>query len=151
MFFSAPNSDPVLFKVNYNINFGDNITDHEGLLPHCDSMNNSAVINISHSEVIYGWTSSGVYYMISPLILNIMQMPLPFMILRKIHNKYKNISAINSPELDSLLWDDSYELPTIFINLFITSLPCIPSADVFNSTLEELTTYVSIMIILHQA
>ena len=144
VFFSAPNSDPVLFKVNYNIRFGDNITDHEEVLPLCDtdSTNNSAAINISQTEVIHGWTSSGIYYIISPLSLNLMQMPLPFAILRWTH-KYYNTSAINSPELDSLLWDGTYELLTIFINLYITSLSCIPSADVFNSTLEELTTYVS--------
>ena len=145
MFFYAPSADPVLFKVNYNISFGDNIT--EDLLPLCDGINRHTMVDITQTEVTHGWTSSGVYYVISPLVLNKMQMPLPFMILRMIHNVSKN-SAYNSPELDSFLWDGSYDLPTIFLNLYITSLPCIPSKNGFVATLSELTSYVSAIIII---
>ena len=63
MFFYAPNADPVLFKVNYNITFGDNIT--ENLLPLCNAINNYTMINITQTEVTYGWTLSGVYYVVS--------------------------------------------------------------------------------------
>ena len=143
MFFYAPNANPVLLQVNYNISFGDNIT--EDLLPYCDGTNNSTMIDIyNETKIIHAWTSSGVYLVINPWTLNKMQMPLPFMILRTIHKEYRE-SDIGSPEVTAFLWDGSYELPTLFLSLRITSLPCIPSKDVLNSTLEDVTTYVSII------
>ena len=143
MFFYAPNANPVFFQVNYNISFGDNIT--EDLLPYCGGADNSTMIDIyNETEIIHGWTSSGVYLIINPWTLNKMQMSLPFMILRGIHKKYQE-SDIGSPEVDAFLWDGSYDLPTLYLNLHITAFPCIPSTDVFKSTLEDVTTYVSKM------
>ena len=140
-FFYAPNANPVLLQVSYNISFGDNIT--EDLLPYCDGTSNSTMIDIyNETEITHAWTSSGVYLVINPWTLNKMQMSLPFMILRKIHKKYRE-SDIVSPEVVAFLWDGSYDLPTLYLNLHITYLPCIPSKDVFNSTLEDVTTYVS--------
>lgn len=71
IFFYAPSADPV----NYS---GDDIT--EKLLPYCDGTDNSTTINITQTAAIHGWTSSGVYYVMSPLVLNKMQMPLPLIL-----------------------------------------------------------------------
>ena len=145
MFFYAPlSADPVLFIVKYNISFGSNIIKDQHPY-YCDGADRKTMISTIQTEVTHGWTSSGVYYVISPLVLNTMQMPLPFMILRIIHSVCKN-PAFNSPELDSFLWDGSYDLPTIFLNLYVTSLPCIPSADIFSASLMELTAYVSALL-----
>lgn len=141
MFFYAANADPMLLIVKYNISFGENIIKDRP--PNCDGAGRQmTMICTIQTEVTHGWTPSGVYYVIGPLVLNKMQMPFPFMILRIIHSLCKN-PAFNSPELDSFLWDGSYDLPTVFLNLDITTLPCIPSATVFHSTLKELTAYVS--------
>ena len=138
-FFYAPSADPVLMQVNYNISYGDNITEDQ--LQYCgDDIDNTSAIIINQTEIIRGWTSRGVYYVINPQILNNMQMALPFAILRLINKGSRSTSG--SPEVDTFLWDGSYELPTLRINLTITSLPCIPSEEVFNCTLEELNAYV---------
>lgn len=102
----------------------------------------SNMITVNQTEIVRGWTSRGVYYVINPLILNKMQMVLPFAILRLI-NKGSRLTS-GSPEVDTFLWDGSYELPTLLINLTITSLPCIPSKEIFNCTLEELNANVSV-------
>ena len=138
-FYYAPNADPVLIQVNYNISYGDNVT--EDLLPYCGNniTNNETAISINQTQITRGWTSRGLYYIINPQTLNKMQMALPFAILRLINR----LSDNRSPEVDAFLWDGSYDLPTLSINLFITSLPCIPSEDIFNSTLGDLTAYVS--------
>ena len=138
-FFYAPSADPVLIQVTYNISYSENIT--EDLLPYCENLSNSSAITINETKIIRGWTSRGVYYVINPLILSKTQMVLPFAVLRLINKHWK--STTGSPEVDTFLWDGSYELPTLLINLHITSLPCIPSEEVFNCTLEELNAYVS--------
>ena len=138
-FFYAPSADPVLLQVNYNITYGENIT--EDVLPYCEDVDYTSAIIINQTEIIRGWTSRIVYYVISPLILNKMQMVLPFAILRLINRAWRSTSG--SPEVDTFLWDGSYKLPTLLIDLHITSLPCIPSEEVFNYTLDELTMQVS--------
>ena len=65
-FFYAPNADPVLLKVKYNISFAENIS--EEVLPYCTSEENSIALN--QLENIYGWTSRGLYLWIEPLLLS---------------------------------------------------------------------------------
>ena len=141
-FFYAPNADPVLVKVKYNVSYGDNITKDQ--VQYCGNADNTSAIVINETEIIRGWTSRGVYYIITPLTLNNMQMILPLAILRLINEAWRSTSG--SPEMDTFLWDGTYELPTLLINLHITSLPCIPSKDVFNYTLDELNAHVSLYI-----
>lgn len=138
-FFYAPNADPVLVKVEYNISFSENI--EEGALLDCSINDNSSMpIVLNQTRLIYGWTSRGIYLMINPLWLHYIQMTLPLAILQLIH---KNTLIKGNPEVETFLWDGSYELPTLFINLNITSLPCIPSVKIFNSVVADLNTFVS--------
>ena len=138
-FFYAPNADPVLLKVKYNITFAENIT--EDVLPYCTNKDNNSSITFNQTEIIQGWTSKGLYLWIEPLFLNHIQMMLPFIILRGIHQLgYFNKG---NPEMDTFLWGGDYDLPTLHLNLNINSLPCIPSEKIFNSTVEDLTTFVS--------
>ena len=133
-FFYAPNADPVLLKVKYKVTFTENIT--EDLLLKCtDSPVNQTI------EIVQRWTSRGLYSWIDPLVLNDMQMMLPFSILRCIHQLG---IAQGNPEMDTFLWDDTFELPTLHINMNITSPPCIPSYKLLNSATEDLTQFVSI-------
>ena len=74
------------------------------------------------------------------MFLNLMQVTFPFFILRVI--RWLSNSK-NNPEMETFLWDGSYELSPLLINLHITSLPCIPSQELFNSTVKDLTTIVS--------
>ena len=140
-FFYAPSADPALIQVKYDISYGENIT--EDLLLYCEDVDNTSAIIINQTGINLGWTSRGVYYVVDPVLLNNMQMALPFAILRFINELLR--STYGSPEVDTFLWDGSYELPTLRINLTITSLPCIPSEEVFNCTLKELNAYVSIL------
>lgn len=138
-FFYAPNADPVLLRVQYNIIFAENIS--EDVMPNCTTKDNSSVsISLNQTKIIRGWTSRGLYLWIEPLLLNHVQMLLPFLILRTI----RRLEFVKSnPEMDAFLWDGSYDLPTLIIDLNITSLPCIPSEKIFNSTIEDLTVLVS--------
>ena len=138
-FFYAPNAGPALIKVKYNISYRDNIT--EANVQYCGNVDNTSAIVINETEIIRGWTSRGVYYIINPLTLSRMQMVLPFAILRLINKKWR--SLFGSPEVDTFLWDGTYELPTLLIDLHIISLPCIPSEEVFNYTLDEVNAHVS--------
>ena len=139
-FFYALSADPVLIQVMYNITYGDDVTEER--LEYCENVDNETVIMIDHTEITRGWTSRGVYYVVSPLLLNNMQMVLPFAILRLINKGLR--STYGSPQVDTFLWDGSYEFPTLLINLTITSLPCILSEEAFKCTLDELNAYVSI-------
>ena len=138
-FFYAPNADPVLLEVTYKVTFAENIT--EEVLPNCTDRESSSVpVNQTH-EIIRRWTSRGLYLWIEPLLLNRMQMMLPFCILRLIH--YLEIMQRN-PEMDAFLWDGTFNLPSLHINLNVTSLLCIPSEELFNNAADYLTQFVSI-------
>ena len=104
-FFYAPSADPVLVKVDYNISYGQNVS--EEVLQYCANVDNTTAISFNQTNIIRGWTSRGVYLVLSPLLLNKMQMALPFSILRLIHKS----EQLLSPEVDTFLWDGSYELP----------------------------------------
>ena len=137
-----PNADPVLVKVKYNITFAENIT--EDALPNCTEFNNpESVMRIALNQIwiIHGWTSTGLYLWIEPLVLNLMQVKFPFFILCVIRLLNKIIMKGN-PEMETFPWD-GYDLYSVLINLHIASLPCIPSQGLFNSTVEDLTIIVS--------
>lgn len=73
-------------------------------------------------------------------ILHKMQAQIPFTALRIIHSTLDQ----RSPEADSFLWDGSYELPTLHLNMHITSLSCIPNQDLFKAVLMDFNTLVRI-------
>ena len=145
-FFHSPTADPVLLKVVYNITYAENImaafAGNEIRLCSTESAENST-IELQQQNITLGWTSTGVYMVFHPTVLNMMQLQLPFSILRAAHK----IMHQQSPKADTFLWDGTYDLPTLNINMHITSLPCIPSQDLFESVLMEanamVSTYVS--------
>ena len=141
-FFYAPNADPVLLEVKYNFTFAENIT--EEVLPYCTDMGNSTVTvsvqNQTNMTLNQIWTSRGLYLWIHPLVLNHMQMMFPFSVLRSI----RRMDIVRkSPEMETFLWDGTFNLPTLNISLNVTSLPCIPSHLLLYSTTEVLTRFVS--------
>ena len=142
-FFHSPRVTPVLLKVLYNVTFGENFTmavDQEEV-PHCSSPSLNSTIELKQRNITLGWTSSGVYTMFHPTVLSVMQAQTPFVFLRVIH---LTLDPQRSPEADTFLWDGSYDLPTLHINLHITSLLCIPSQDLFESVLIDLNTLVRV-------
>ena len=144
-FFYASNANPVLLRVKYNITFAENIT--EDLLPFCSGDNSSmeTAIPINQMTIIHGWTSTGLYLLIEPLVLTYAQMTLPLAILHWIHGvRERKTNRRTNPEVETFLWDGFGDLPTLLISLHISSLPCIPSEKVFDSTIEDLTTHVCI-------
>ena len=140
MFWHSPTAAPILLKVLYNVTFAENFKDAVAAeeVQSCYSpiLNNS--VELTPRNITLGWTSSGVYVVYHPILLSMMQIQSPFAFLRIFHFTLNQ----RSPEADSFLWDGSYDLPTIHINLYITSLSCMPSYDLFESLLIEINTLV---------
>lgn len=105
-----------------------------------DRINNcSNSIEFKQENYTYGWTSTGVYVVFHPIVLTMMQAQIPLAVLRIVHRTYTNQKG---PEADTFLWDGSYNLPTLYLNLHITSLSCIPTEDLFTSVLKDFNTLV---------
>ena len=140
VFRNSPTAAPVLLKVLYNITFAENFTDSVAAeeVPNCYSPTLNSSIELTQRNITLGWTSSGVYVVFHPTLLSMMQIQSPFALLRIFHLTLNQ----RSPEADSFLWDGSYDLPTVQLNLYITSLSCVPSYDVFESLLIEMNTLV---------
>ena len=141
-FFYAPNARPVLMKVIYNVTFAANIAlDHE--LDYCDEILRDIhlkTLSLNETSVVFGWTSSGIFTVVHPLVINFMQMQLPFVLLRIF---YTALESDRGPEAQTFLWDGTYELPKLHINLTISNLPCIPSERTFMSALSDFNSMVS--------
>ena len=139
----SPTAAPVLLKVLYNVTFAENFTLAVAAeeIPNCFSPTLNSSIELNQRNITLGWTSSGVYVVFHPTVLSVMQVQSPFALLRIFHFTLDQ----RSPETDSFLWDGSYDLPTVHINLHITSMLCVPSDDRFESVLAELNALVSIM------
>ena len=144
-FFYAPNANPVLLKVVYNVSYSENVTGDATQTSYCSSdttANNDIMLN--KTRIILGWTSSGVFILFHPLTINFMQMQLPFAIMKIMFSIFRITSPDDSgPEAETLLWDGGHDLPTLYINLHVTSLPCIPSEELFHSILNDLNSLVS--------
>ena len=144
-FFYAPNANPVLLKVVYNVSYSENVTRDATQTSYCSSdttANNDIMLN--KTRIILGWTSSGVFILFHPLTINFMQMQLPFAIMKILFSIFRISNPDGSgPEAETLLWDGSYDLPTLYINLHLTSLPCIPSEELFHSILSDINSLVS--------
>ena len=138
-YFYAPNAHPVLMKVVYNITFAANITSE---IDYCDDSSN--IISFNKTTLIYGWTSNGIFTVVHPLVLNFMQMQLPLVPLRIY---YHILESERGPEAQTFLWDGTYDLPTLQINLPIRTLSCIPSEFIFESALRDFNSLVSLAII----
>ena len=81
----------------------------------------------------YGWTRIGVYTLIHPALLNLLQIQLPFAIMR-LH--------VNDT---SFLWNGQNELPSINLHLSIsTNDMCIPSDSQMDGVMKSLTSLVKV-------
>ena len=96
-------------------------------------------IEFKERSYVYGWTSTGVYVVFRPIVLTMMQTQIPLLALRIIHATFPSQSG---PEADTFLWDGSYDLPTLHLNLHVTSLSCIPTESLFTSVLKDFNTLV---------
>ena len=143
-FFYSPHADPVLFKVVYNITYGNNVTLGQDNL-NCSGDDGSSYLylnNTNATTLTYGWTSNGILTVFHPSLLNWMQMQLPLSVLRTVHTL---LSIEVGPQAESFLWDGSYNLPTLHINLHLESLPCLPSDQVYDAVLQDITALVSLI------
>ena len=139
-FFYAPNAHPVLLRVIYNLSYAENATQEDA---YCTSTNAGNKISLNKTNIVLGWTSSGVFTVFHPLTINFMQIQLPFVLMKIFYNIFNVINPEGSgPEADTFLWDGSYDLPTLHLNLHFTTLPCIPSTDTLNSVLVDFNSLV---------
>ena len=143
-FFHSPTASPVLLKVVYNITYAESlilaITSEEVSPCLASSQHlNQSTIGLNQTSITMGWTSSGVYTTFHPAVLSLMQVQSPFAFLRIMH---QTLPDQRSPEAETFLWDGSYDLPTVHLNLHITSLTCLPSQEMFILVLKDLNTMV---------
>ena len=139
-FYYSPTAAPVLIKVVYNITHRKSVAADSG--EPCsdnDSSRSNSTTEFESKNITYGLTLSGVYTLFHPLVLNAMQAQLPFAAMRVVHLMLDG----RSPEADTFLWDGSYELPQLHLNLNITSLDCVPSQTLLESALKDINTLVS--------
>ena len=105
-----------------------------------NTYSSSLMQELEQRSYMYGWTSIGVYTVFHPMVLNMMQAQIPIVLLKLIHRIFNQ----RSPEADTFLWDGSYELPTLYLDLHITALTCTPSEDLFKSVLMTFNSLVSL-------
>ena len=142
-FFYAPNAHPVLLRVIYNVSYAENTTQEDA---YCTRTNADNQVSLNRTRIVLGWTSSGVFTVFHPLTINIMQIQVPFVLMKVFYSIFNAIHpGENGPQVETFLWDGSYELPTLHLNLHFTALPCIPSTDTFNSVLSDFNSLVSII------
>ena len=145
-FFHSPTAAPVLLKVVYHITYADNVTKSVAAkeLPYCfmisdiETNPNSTVIEFKQSNVTYGWTSAGIYTVFHPGVLNMVQTPVAFSIIHAL----RWASLKGTAEVVGFIWTGEEELPTLHLNMHITSLSCVPSQDQFDFVLMDLNALV---------
>ena len=140
-FFHSPTASLVLLKVVYNVTYAENVTAAVASteISTCSDLDINSTIGLNRTSITLGWTSSGVYTIFHPAVLSVMQVQSPFALLRIMH---RTLPDQRSPEADTFLWDGSYDLPTLYLNLHVTSLTCLPSQEVFVSVIKDLNTMV---------
>ena len=109
------------------------------------SRDNSTFINVTETRnKSLGWSSTGVYDVISPIKLHILQPRLLQGIMELIRrsNSFVNNNYQNS-DLDALLWVGIKPLDGVVLYLNNWSLPCIPTEKQVNSLLMLTTSKVS--------
>ena len=152
-FFYSPHADPVLLKVVYHITYADNITlgRDNFTLSYCSGDDASSYLylnNTNNTTMTYGWTSNGILTAIHPSLLNWMQMQLPLGVLRIVYYVFAAKFDIG-PQAKAFLWDGSYDLSTLHINKHIESLPCLPSDQLYDAVLQDITALVSPIIYIY--
>jgi len=95
----------------------------------------------NYTTLTYGWTCSGIFTAFHPSLLNWIQVQLPLEIPRQIQYQFYD-SIETGPQADAFLWDGSYDLPTLHINIHINSLPCLPSHQLYDAVLQDITALV---------
>ena len=116
---------------------------------HCPTSpdDNSTFINVTTTNTtVLGWSTSGVYDVISPVVLHVYQPQFlrAFMKLIAYINNDRDKIDLNkhNSELESLLWDGTKLLGGVVLNLNL-SLQCIPTEDQVASLLVHTTSRVS--------
>ena len=135
---------PELVNVTYYLEFNStdscNTSDDFGGLAICTCNTlSTAFINQTYLDIRetiarrYGWTSIGVYTLIHPALLNLLQIQLPFAVMRLHVNKFP------------FLWNGRNQLPSISLHLSIPTdgLMCIPSDSQVDGVMKSLTSLVS--------
>ena len=141
-FFYSPTAAPVLLKVLYDVSFSDNITAEANAQTLCSERDCNTTVDLTQRTITYGWTSSGVYAVFHPTVLNMIQAQIPFAALRIVH---RTLPHLTSPEADAFLWDGSYNLPSLQINVHITTLSCTQSLNMLETVLMDFNTLVSLI------
>ena len=132
---------PELVNVTYRLQFASSATN----LPNCSC---GAATNTTNRRVFiepgrtltvrYVWTIVGLYTLIHPALLNQLQFPLPFSIMRL-------VTADNVP----FLWNGYHALPSaeVELNIDTGNLTCLPDTQQVDETMKTITSLVSCMLI----
>lgn len=140
-FYYNPAATPVLLKVVYNVTYGDNLlsTPIKRAIPKCANSTATSLIDFCQISYVYGWTSAGIFTVFHPIVLSMIQMQIPFIALKLVHLGLNQ----QTPEENTFHWYGFYDLPTLYLNIHITTLSCVPSQDMVEFILKDMTTLVN--------
>ena len=143
LFFPSISTPPELVNITYHLQFttgnggSAELPDSSGELPNClcPGASNQTLFNTSRNVTLrYGWTNIGIYTFIHPVLLGLLQVQLPFAIMRL-------ASHHNVP----FLWNGHNQLPSASIHLTVSkeNLTCLPVQSEVDGALKTLTSHVS--------
>ena len=137
MFFPAGAEPPELLNVTYHLRFTNRFP---ASLPNCtctgtDPRTERIFIDPQRDLALrYGWTVIGMYTLIHPALLNQLQFPLPFSIMRL-------VASDGVP----FLWNGYQSLPSaeVVLNIDPSNLTCLPDTIQLDETMQTVTSLVS--------
>ena len=135
IFFPSSAQRPELVNVTYRLQFTSPITD----LPNCSCATNSTKREFIEPgqtlTVRYGWTIIGLYTLIHPALLNQIQFPLPFSVMR----------FVSADSETPFLWNGHVSLPSVevVLNIDTDNLTCLPDTQQVDEIMKMITSLVS--------
>ena len=137
IFFPSSAQRPELVNVTYRLQFTSPVTDAD--LPNCSCATNTTKREFIEPgqtlTVRYGWTIIGLYTLIHPALLNQIQFPLPFSIMR----------FVSADSETPFLWNGHVSLPSVevVLNIDTDNLTCLPDTQQVDEILKIITSLVS--------
>ena len=126
---------PELANVTYHLQFTSPTADLQNCSCAAANSTNREFIKPGQTLTVrYGWTIVGLYTLIHPALLNQLQFPLPFSILRLVSADYV-----------PFLWNGYSSLPSVEVELNIDTdnLTCLPDTQQVDETMKTITSLVS--------
>ena len=135
LFFPVIDTRPSIASITYVVTFNNSNSQA------CPALKIRETLNISGKHnYTFGWSISGVYSVVHPALLRMLQPQFPFVILFIVQKLSKDIK---NKDFQALMWDGLTTLNGIELNLIDLTLDCVPSDEQLQGTLHRITSLVS--------